>query len=249
MLEGLKIMLVGFNDKDWRKFFAGLAVFTVSVISFVASWLFNSATALSSIDILINSVVILYLNDLDGKMYETVNHLCPDWVQEVEATEEKIDATLQLSENLERTISSHKTTIEEDNQRISRLETQFVEMFDKTSNNRFSELEKCNEELKKSNKKLEKEMIEVKNKLHQILSNSSNHELQGSNNRISELEKSNIKINESNDKLEQKMEKVENIVLNLLENKSKVLRSIKIISEFEKSNEEIKRFIEELKKK
>merc|ERR1712129_79874 len=187
----------------------------------------------------INSVVNLFLNDLDEKMYDTVNHLCPDWVQEVEATEEKIDATQQLSENLRRTISSHETTIEEDNQRISRLETQFVEMVDKTSsNNRFSELEKCIEELKKSNKKLEKEMIEMKNKLHQILSNSSNHELQRSNNRISELEKSNNKINESNDKLEQKMEKVENIVLNLLENKSKVLRSIKIISEFEKSNEE-----------
>merc|ERR1712176_1474427 len=52
ILEGLKMMLVGFNDKDWRKLFAGLAVLSVTVSSFVASWLYNWATALSSIEIL-----------------------------------------------------------------------------------------------------------------------------------------------------------------------------------------------------
>jgi len=144
-VDGWRMMCLGFKDWDWRNFFAGFVVFTVTLLSFVSSCLYNYATAMSSTDILINSVVIIFLTDLDEKLYQTLKHCYPRWVDNLQLTLGEIEI---LEYSIQTSFSSNEEFRDQDEISISHLEpaletknTQIIEMKTSISNCKKASLE------------------------------------------------------------------------------------------------------------
>mmetsp|Transcript_3404 Transcript_3404/g.6302 ORF Transcript_3404/g.6302 Transcript_3404/m.6302 type:complete len:226 (-) Transcript_3404:71-748(-) len=82
-----------FNSPGGRKrhkkflcFVAGSVKFAFSLYSFIVSIAYNLATAGSDIDLVINSVIILFVNDLDEQLLRACKFAFPTFVDEIMKT-------------------------------------------------------------------------------------------------------------------------------------------------------------------
>ena len=64
--------------------FAGLILMSVSTISILATIIFINASSSSNAELLMNSVAILFLNDIDEQVYSIISRLKPSWIELLE---------------------------------------------------------------------------------------------------------------------------------------------------------------------
>ena len=69
---------------DIKGIITGLILISVNVITMVASVVYLNANSLSNAALLKDSVAILFLNELDGQVYEILRRLKPSWVERLE---------------------------------------------------------------------------------------------------------------------------------------------------------------------
>ena len=70
--------------RNIKGIFAGLILMSVSTISILATIIFINANSASDTELLMNSVAILFLNDIDEQVYAIVSRLKPSWIEFLE---------------------------------------------------------------------------------------------------------------------------------------------------------------------
>jgi len=84
-VDGFLIIYEGINISDVNSILAGLALLFVSLFALVVSLLYNHAICRTTTAYFQNAAILLFLNDLDEKVYAALQHLCPFWVKHLEA--------------------------------------------------------------------------------------------------------------------------------------------------------------------
>jgi len=84
LYDSLMMFRQGILQRNFRKVIAGFILLFISVLSFVTSFLYNNAAAMTTIDILIDAAVILFLSNLDECIHELISHMAPDWEEDIE---------------------------------------------------------------------------------------------------------------------------------------------------------------------
>ena len=61
-------------------FVSGFVLFSLTVLAFFTSIIYNLALAKSNVDLIINAVFLLFINDMDEQFLKLLDSLVPSWV-------------------------------------------------------------------------------------------------------------------------------------------------------------------------
>ena len=86
-------MKKGTAQCDFSLFFSGFLHFALTTLALFTSGYYNLATAPANTDLIVNAVILLFINDLDEQIMNTIQALFPSWIDdridEVRASMEK----------------------------------------------------------------------------------------------------------------------------------------------------------------
>jgi len=87
MLNGLKLVWGaskhGFTKKGLHIFIGGCFLFTITALALYATVVFNVATSRSDVEMIFNTVVLLFVNDLDEKMFTSLHTINSEWLEKI----------------------------------------------------------------------------------------------------------------------------------------------------------------------
>eukprot|EP00594_Rhizosolenia_setigera_P002678 CAMPEP_0178953772 /NCGR_PEP_ID=MMETSP0789-20121207/8606_1 /TAXON_ID=3005 /ORGANISM="Rhizosolenia setigera, Strain CCMP 1694" /LENGTH=195 /DNA_ID=CAMNT_0020635071 /DNA_START=67 /DNA_END=654 /DNA_ORIENTATION=- len=84
IVGSVKLILVSFQHRNIDFFFAGTVVFTVTMLSLWSSIIYIIAIAVKNTDLIKDAVVLLFVIEIDERIYELVENINPDWVDHIE---------------------------------------------------------------------------------------------------------------------------------------------------------------------
>lgn len=84
VLASLKLFLLAMWKKDIDFFFASLIIFLVSIFSIWTSIFYNYAIASKDTELIVNAVILLFVNELDERLFQLVEDCGISWVDEVD---------------------------------------------------------------------------------------------------------------------------------------------------------------------
>ena len=67
---------------DLRLFVSGFLFLSISVLAMFCSFYYNLALATTNTELIVNAVILLFINDLDEQLMDALGALVPDWVDE-----------------------------------------------------------------------------------------------------------------------------------------------------------------------
>ena len=75
---------------DWQIFVSGFILLFLTILAAYTSVLYNIALAETNTQIIVNAVILLFINDLDEQFMSVLQVLCPVWtnrqIAEIEQT-------------------------------------------------------------------------------------------------------------------------------------------------------------------
>merc|ERR1712032_355741 len=88
IINGSKLVVLSGKQRNViqtrvRFFVGGTLLATLSLFTFYTSIIYNDAIATSDTDIIMNSVAILFISDVDELTFEILHTLNPDWVERI----------------------------------------------------------------------------------------------------------------------------------------------------------------------
>lgn len=94
-----------------RLFFGGTLLTSVTSFTFYVSTIYNAAIATSNTEIIMNSVVILFITDVDELVYDILTVINPDWVETMspEVKEESEDKPVSHEQDGEEDLQEQQT--------------------------------------------------------------------------------------------------------------------------------------------
>lgn len=85
LIDGLLLVYESLTSSGGLKeLFTGIVVLFVTSFLFLGSALYNYSTSLSDTDLLKDVVVLLFLSEVDGKLFQIVEHVFPSWTEQVQ---------------------------------------------------------------------------------------------------------------------------------------------------------------------
>jgi len=85
MLNGLKLIWSaskhGLSQRGFQSFIGGCALFTITALALYATAVYNVATSRSNLDMIFNTVILLFVNDLDEKLFTSLHVISPEWLE------------------------------------------------------------------------------------------------------------------------------------------------------------------------
>jgi hypothetical protein len=82
--SGAMLVYDSIKGNDVAGIVAGSSVLFITAYSFIVSYIFNTAIGVSNIEIMFNAAILLFLNDVDEKLYSLIKIICPKWVDFIE---------------------------------------------------------------------------------------------------------------------------------------------------------------------
>lgn len=151
IINGMKMIVLSGkarNDLQTRiRFFVGGTVlFSISLFTFYASVIYNAAIASSNTEIIMNSVVIVFICDVDELFYDILLTINPDWVERSSFQAPK-EAVLEGSRHDEDEETNNETKLSGENRKWETT-VQHLEGEVQTLKETFELVLKQNEELK-----------------------------------------------------------------------------------------------------
>lgn len=67
---------------DWRLFISGFLHMSITVLALFCSYYYNMALGTTNTELIVNAVILLFVNDLDEQIMNALQALAPDWVDE-----------------------------------------------------------------------------------------------------------------------------------------------------------------------
>ena len=66
--------------RSWRMFFSGFLYLGMTVMALLGSVFYNMALTTTNTELILNAVILLFINDLDEQLMNAMQALAPDWV-------------------------------------------------------------------------------------------------------------------------------------------------------------------------
>eukprot|EP00957_Ditylum_brightwellii_P207358 15352612-Ditylum_brightwellii.AAC.1 len=87
MLNGLKLVwgasAHGFSKRGFHIFIGGCFLFTITAIALYATVVYNVATSRSDVEMIFNTVTLLFVNELDEKMFISLQVISAEWLEKI----------------------------------------------------------------------------------------------------------------------------------------------------------------------
>lgn len=115
-------------------FVSGFVLFSLTVLAFFTSIIYNLALAKSNADLIINAVFLLFINDMDEQFLKLLDSLVPSWVAK------RYREIKENMENKENSTKPPKSNGEESD------ETNLLSATQRLLKSRFAGLEEMNED-------------------------------------------------------------------------------------------------------
>jgi len=95
VIDGFLIIYEGITISDNWGITAGISLLFVTVTTMVTSIIYNAAICTSNTELFMNSAVLLFLNELDEKLYKALKKIFPVWLDELDADIKKKSSNLE----------------------------------------------------------------------------------------------------------------------------------------------------------
>ena len=66
---------------DWRLFWSGFSLVCLTMLALFASTVYNVALAESNTEMIMNAVILLFINDIDERVLLILNSFAPEWTR------------------------------------------------------------------------------------------------------------------------------------------------------------------------
>ena len=98
LISGVKLFYLAFSCKNNRYFAGGFILILVTLMSMWASYKYNRAIATKNTELLMNSVVLLFVQEIDEWMFQLVDGAFPSWTNaKLEEANILSESTLSIS--------------------------------------------------------------------------------------------------------------------------------------------------------
>ena len=107
-------MLISSSRGSFAAFVVGLVVLTVTVLSVQTSLLYNLAIAVTQTELIVNAVILLFINDVDEQVFSICRIVNSKWVDRMSQKAEEYSESLherQIAENDEDDDGSEKEEV------------------------------------------------------------------------------------------------------------------------------------------
>eukprot|EP00957_Ditylum_brightwellii_P204495 15339535-Ditylum_brightwellii.AAC.1 len=85
MVNGLKLVWTapryGLSKKTFQCLFGGFCLSSISALALYTSVVYNTAISRSNLELIFNTVILLFVNELDEKMYSCLETVSPKWLK------------------------------------------------------------------------------------------------------------------------------------------------------------------------
>jgi len=85
MINGLKLVWsaskYGLSRKGFQIFVAGCCLFSITALALHATVVYNVATSRSNVDMIFNTVILLFVNELDENLFASLHAIIPAWLE------------------------------------------------------------------------------------------------------------------------------------------------------------------------
>jgi hypothetical protein len=81
--NGLKLVYISVSRASLHCFISSAILLTISSLAAYTSFVYNRAIALSSTELIVNAVILLFVNDIDELMFNAVRVIFPSWVDNI----------------------------------------------------------------------------------------------------------------------------------------------------------------------
>lgn len=92
--NGIKLLNLSASRKDFHSFVGSAIITSITVLAVWTSATYNRAIALSSTELIVNAVILLFVNDVDEQIYNAVRVICPKWVARLGEEADELSARL-----------------------------------------------------------------------------------------------------------------------------------------------------------
>jgi len=213
MLNGLKIVWGvsehGLSRKGFQTFIGGCSLFVITALALYATVVYNVSASRSNLEMIFNTVILLFVNDLDEKLYASLRVVSPEWL---EKTTTEIAASFNGNVRINIQYASTNQQLIDQQTRIQNIENKLV-----MKSEAIQDVKTKNEELDRKVQELESFKEQQKRKVDDIERNRD--EIDAKNKKLEEkvtgLEKDNENLKAKNQELDKKMEGLESELKNL----------------------------------
>merc|ERR1712003_106585 len=106
-IDGFLIIYESITISDNWGITAGVLVLFVTLTTLVTSLFYNKAICTSNTELFMNTAVLLFLNDLDERIYDALRKILPSWLDKLD--DDNMKKTLILENRLK--LSNEKSSI------------------------------------------------------------------------------------------------------------------------------------------
>jgi len=115
----------GVSMKSFRVFIGGCSLLSITSLALYATVVYNFATSRSTLDMIFNTVILLFVNDLDEKLFTSLHVISPNWLERI-TTEIATNFKGRVRINIRYAASNHELR-HEHKVRIAHLEHQMAQ--------------------------------------------------------------------------------------------------------------------------
>merc|ERR1711933_263955 len=83
-VDGVLMVYESIRNSNRMGILAGTSVLFVSTYSFIVSYIFNTTVGVSNAEILADAAILLFLNDMDERLFETLEKMFPTFLNQIE---------------------------------------------------------------------------------------------------------------------------------------------------------------------
>jgi hypothetical protein len=81
--NGFKLIYISVSRASLHCFFGSAILLAVSAMAAYTSFVYNRAIAVSSTELIVNAVILLFVNEIDELMFNAVRVIFPSWVDDI----------------------------------------------------------------------------------------------------------------------------------------------------------------------
>jgi hypothetical protein len=103
LISGLKLLVLSAKQRHdfttrTRYFFGGLLLISVTAFTFYVSTIYNMAIATSNTEIIVNSVIILFIVEIDEYCFGIIDAINPNWVEHMSLAVEEDESVNETNQ-------------------------------------------------------------------------------------------------------------------------------------------------------
>lgn len=83
LANGIKLMNLAASRKSVHCFCGSFLLLSITVLAIYTSAVYNRAIAMSSTELIVNAVILLFVNEIDEQIYNSIQVIAPKWTERI----------------------------------------------------------------------------------------------------------------------------------------------------------------------